>query len=173
MVVGRAPNFGGVLKERGFRGSLRVVSEWATRRRRAQKVSNQQLQKVPSARTIARLITVKRDHMSKADAVTVAAIQAGVPSLVEAHGLIERFHAMIRKKEGDQLDPWIAEARDSLVSSFATGIANDKSAVRAAITEPWSNGQVEAQITKLKLVKHQMYGRGNLDPLQARLLGAA
>jgi len=110
------------LKGQGFQGSLRVVSEWATRRRRAHKVSNQQLQKVPSARTIARLMTVKRDHMNKADTVTVAAIQAGVPSLVEAHALIERFHAMIRKKEADQLDPWIAEARGSLVSSFATAI---------------------------------------------------
>ena len=140
------------LKGQGFQVSLRVVSEWATRRRRAHKVSNQQLQKVPSARTIARLMTVKRDHMNKADTVTVAAIQAGVPSLVEAHALIERFHAMIRKKEADQLDPWIAKASGSLVSSFATGVARDKAAVRAAIVEPWSNGQVEAQITKLKLV---------------------
>ena len=39
--------------------------------------------------------------------------------------------------------------------------------------EPWSNVQVEAQITKLKLVKRQMYGRAKLDLLQARLLGAA
>jgi len=70
------------LKGQGFQGSLRVVSEWATRRRRARKISNQQLQKVPSARTIARLMTVKRDHMNKADSVSVAAIQAGVPSLV-------------------------------------------------------------------------------------------
>ncbi len=145
------------LKERGFRGSLRVVvSVWATRRRRAQKVSNQQLQKVPSARMIARLMTAKRDRISKPEAVTVAAIQAGAPSLVEAHALIERFHAMIRTKEADQLDPWLAEAKPSLISSFATGIARDKSAVRAAITEPCSNGQVEAQITKLKLVKRQM-----------------
>ena len=133
-----------------------MVSEWATRRRRAQKVSNQQLQKVPSARTIARLMTVKRDHMNKADTVTVAAIQAGVPSLVEAHALIERFHAMIRKKEADQLDPWIAEASGSLVSSFATGVARDKAAVRAAVVVPWSSGQGEAQITRLKLVKRQM-----------------
>jgi len=42
-----------------------------------------------------------------------------------------------------------------------------------AITQPWSNGQVEAQITKLKLVKRQMYGRAKIDLLQARLLGAA
>jgi transposase len=42
----------------------------------------------------------------------------------------------------------------------------------AAITSPWSNGQTEGQITKLKLVKRQMYGRGKIDLLQARLIGA-
>ena len=38
--------------------------------------------------------------------------------------------------------------------------------------QPWSNGQVEAQITKLRLVRRQMYGRAKLDLLQARLIGA-
>ena len=150
-----------------------MVGEWATRRRRAEKVSNQQLQKVPSARTIARLLTTKRDHVSKADAVTIAAIEAGVPSLIEARALVDRFQAMIRTKNNVDLDPWIAEAKTSLVASFVTGILKDKAAVRAAITQPWSNGQVEAQITKLKLVKRQMYGRAKIDLLQARLLGAA
>jgi transposase len=51
-------------------------------------------------------------------------------------------------------------------------VANDEAAVRAAITLPWSNGQTEGQITRLKLVKRQMYGRGKLDLLQARLIGA-
>jgi transposase len=45
-------------------------------------------------------------------------------------------------------------------------------AVSAAITTSWSNGQTEGQITKLKLVKRQMYGRAKLDLLQARLIGA-
>lgn len=49
---------------------------------------------------------------------------------------------------------------------------SDRAAVLAAITEPWSNGQTEGQITKLKLVKRQMYGRAKIDLLQARLLGA-
>ena len=44
--------------------------------------------------------------------------------------------------------------------------------MEAAIDLPWSNGQTEGQITKLKLVKRQMYGRGKLDLLQARILGA-
>ncbi len=61
-----------------------VRSGWATRRRRAENASDQQLQKVPSARTIARLMTSARDHMSKADTVIIAAIEAGVPTLVTA-----------------------------------------------------------------------------------------
>lgn len=161
------------LRTQGFRGSSRVVSEWATRRRRAEKATDQQLQKVPSARTIARLMTIARDHLSKADTVTIAAIEANVPTLVEARTLIDRFHVMIRKKIEVELDPWIADASPSLIASFATGINKDKASVRAAIIEPWSNGQTEGQITKLKLVKRQMYGRAKLDLLQARLIGAA
>ena len=92
--------------------------------------------------------------------------------LADARILVDRFHAMIRKKAEIELEPWIDESKRSLIASFATGIANDKGAVHAAITQPWSNGQVEAQITKLKLVKRQMYGRAKLDLLQARLIGA-
>lgn len=51
-------------------------------------------------------------------------------------------------------------------------LLKDRLAVSAAITLPWSNGQTEGQITKLKLVKRQMYGRGKLDLLQARVIGA-
>jgi transposase len=131
------------MRARGFHGSMRVVSEWATRRRRAEKASDQQLQKVPSARTIARLMTMARDHLSKADSIMITAIETGVSALTEAHLLIDRFHKMIRTKVETDLDSWIADASKSLLSSFATGIANDKAAVRAAITEPWSNGQTE------------------------------
>ena len=76
------------LRARGFRGSLRVVGEWATRRRRAERASDQQLRKVPSARTIAHLMTTARDHLSKSDAVTMAAIETSVPMLAEARSLI-------------------------------------------------------------------------------------
>ncbi len=145
------------LKCKGFRGCSRVVGEWAARRRRSERVCDQQLQKVPSARTIARLMTTARDKLSKADTITIAAIEAGVPALIQARNLIDRFQTMIRRKGRTELDPWIADARDSL---FAP---QEKAAVSAAITEPWSNGQVEGQINKLKLVKRQMYGRAKLD----------
>ena len=55
---------------------------------------------------------------------------------------------------------------------FRQRVIKDKAAVSAAITTSWSNGQTEGQITKLKLVKRQMFGRAKLDLLQARLIGA-
>jgi len=118
-------------------------------------------------------MTTARDHLSKADTVTVAAIEARVPTLVGARTLIERFQAMVRQKVVAELEPWIAAAGAGLIASFASGILKDKAAVCAAITEPWSNGQTEGQITKLKLVKRQMYGRAKIDLLQARLIGTA
>ena len=60
---------------------------------------------------------------------------------------------MIRKKIEVELDPSIADGSPSVIVSFATGINKDKVSVRAAIIDPWSNGQTEVQITKLKLVR--------------------
>ncbi len=130
------------------------------------------LTRIPSARTIARLLTTGRDNLTKSETVVIAAIESGVPLLVTARDIITDFHLMIRSKEENQLAPWIDRARNSLLSSFGNGVAKDMQAVRAAIVSPWSNGQTEGQITKLKLVKRQMYGRGKLDLLQARLIGA-
>jgi transposase len=117
-------------------------------------------------------MTVGRDTLSKAETVTVAAVEAGVPALVEAREIVAEFHGMIRRKAAAALSPWIERARVSLVASFARGVTTDEAAVRAAITSPWSNGRTEGQITRLKLVRRQMYGRGNIDLLQARLIGA-
>ncbi|WP_394890176.1 hypothetical protein ACG873_02165 [Mesorhizobium sp. AaZ16] len=86
----------------------------------------------------------------------IAAIETGVPMLVEARDLIAGFHSRIRKKVPDNLEPWIADASKSLIASFAKGIIRDHAALRFAITEPWSNGQTEGQITNIKLVKSQI-----------------
>lgn len=127
---------------------------------------------MPSARTIARMMTIARDHLTKADTVTISAIETKVPALNAARNLIDRFHAIIRTKAIADLDPWIDAASESLLASFAKGIAKDRDAVGAAINEPWSNGQTEGQVNKLKVIKRQMYGRAKIDLLEARLIGA-
>jgi transposase len=52
-------------------------------------------------------------------------------------------------------------------NAHAKGIIADRDAVQAAIIQLWSNGQTEDQLTKLKLVKRQMYGRAKIDLLEA------
>ena len=96
-----------------------------------------------------------------------------MPLLIEAREIIAAFQAMIRKRAVDTFDHWLEQAKSSIVTSFANGILKDRAAVVAAITSAWSNGQTEGQITKLKLVKRQMYGRGKIDLLQARVIGTA
>jgi transposase len=160
------------LRDLGFRGSLRVVTEWATRRRRAEQVNIEGLTRVPSARTVARLMTTTPDGLSRTQTVTVAAIGAAVPTLVQAREIVGAFHATIRRKQEAAPDNWLAMAATSLAAPFARGLARDHLAVRAAISSAWSNAQAEGQINKLKLVKRRMHGRGNLDLLQARVIAA-
>ena len=157
------------LRLRGFRGCLRVVSEWSAGRKKADQGDPAALARAPSARTVARLLTVGRERLSKAETITVAAIENGVAVLVEAREIILELQGIIRRKALAELDTWISRARGSLVAAFANGVSKDKAAIEAAIALSWSNGQTESQLCKLKLVKRQMYGRGNLDLLQARV----
>lgn len=96
--------------------------------------------------------------------------------------LVQRFAALLRDGSGDVgtvsggFEPWLEDARACgvrAVETFAQGLAQDGAAVRAAFESPWSNGQTEGQITKLKLLKRTMYGRANFDLLRRRVLLAA
>jgi transposase len=56
------------------------------------------------------------------------------------------------------------------VRAFAASVRRDRAAVQAALDHAWSSGRVEGQVTKIKLVKRQMYGRATFDLLRRRLL---
>jgi len=157
------------LKVAGFAGALRVVSEWTTRRRRAESSGGTRPSKPPSARTVVRLLASRGDRLSPADAAFAAAVEQAVPPLAVARDLVGRFHAILRSKSSAGPDAWLGDSTNSLLASSASGIAADRDTVATAITEPWSNGQTEGQITRLKLVKRQMYGRAHLNLLRARL----
>jgi len=161
------------LKGDGFRGSLRVVGEWATRQRRSETARLIGIGKSPPARRMARLLTVGRDHLSRADAVLVAQVETALPALAQARMLADQFTGMVRNRCADQLDPWLAKAEESLLSAFARGLRKDEAAVSAALSEPWSNGQTEGQINRLKLLKRQMYGSAGIALLKARITATA
>jgi transposase len=98
------------------------------------------------------------------------------PEVGRAQGLALSFVEVVKEQREDELRGWIIDAQRSEVPefvSFANGLTTDLQAVRAALCYEWSNGQVEGQVHRLKLVKRQMYGRGKLDLLRARVLHAA
>jgi transposase len=80
---------------------------------------------------------------------------------------------MIKQRQVEHLDPWLADAQASTIAhlkSFADGLLRDYDAVRAALTLEWSNGQLEGQVNRLKVLKRMMYGRANFDLLRLRVL---
>lgn len=82
-----------------------------------------------------------------------------VPELVIALMAMGDFQSMIHSKTARKLDEWLEVAKSSLVGSFAGGVERDMTAVRNAVLSPWSIGQTEGQITRLKLIRRQIYGR--------------
>ena len=82
----------------------------------------------------------------------------------------------IRGQSSMSIGLWMVRAFDSGVKelrSFANGLQKDFLAVKEASVSPWSNGQTEGQVNRLKLLKRQMYGRAKFNLLKARILNPA
>ena len=97
------------------------------------------------------------------------------PEVARAQGLALGFVRIVRGRRSDELRQWLIDAQRSEVPelvSFANGLTEDLSAVRAALSYGWSQGQVEGQVHRLKMIKRQMYGRAHIDLLRARVLHA-
>ena len=79
--------------------------------------------------------------------------------------------SLVRTRDGANLDPWLARASTIVpLQTFARGLLKDYAAVKAGLTVEWSNGQTEAQIQRLKLLKRQMYGQASFLLLRKRVL---
>jgi len=100
----------------------------------------------------------------------------GCPVVVTAQRLAQAFGRVVRERDAAALAPWLGEAEASDLPEFrelAAGLRRDMAAVTAALQYNWSNGRTEGQVTRIKLVKRMMYGRGKLDLLQRRLMRRA
>lgn len=95
------------------------------------------------------------------------------PDLGRGHYLKESFQRIFSERDAEALDVWIDEASESGIPAFkatARSIMHDYDAVQAALLTPWSTGQCEGQICRVKLIKRQGYGRAKLDLLRQRVL---
>ena len=188
------------LRERGYPGTSRQVHRFVAERRtkptrsgrkpRGEAMPVPVMQTVepslPSARQLAWLLVQATSALDAIAAAVVARVEQDATASAVAD-LARRFTALVRasgvgrtavpgRDAVAELDAWITTAKACAapaIATFASGLDGDAAAVRSALTEPWSSGQAEGQINRLKLIKRQSYGRAGLDLLQRRLVLAA
>ncbi len=93
-----------------------------------------------------------------------------------AYELSQDFLSLLKERRAQALKEWISIAKSSYIpelTSFAKSVQQDYAAISAACSLPWSQGQVEGQINRLKCLKRQMYGRAQFELLRLRVLHVA
>src|SRR5579871_855792 len=98
------------------------------------------------------------------------------PVLKEAGDMAQEFIELVQDRSLVRLDAWLETASQSVcteVRRFAQGLRQDWASIQNAVSLEWSNGQVEGQVNRLKMLKRQMYGRANFDLLRARVMPMA
>jgi transposase len=173
------------LRAQGYRGGMRTVVRWTTRRRReegtgaADTVRHAAAWPAPSSRRCARMLGTPPDRRDAKERAFVGHLASVAPDLVRAGDLAIAFADLLRQRcpDIDSADPalqaWMEMARGSLLDGFVRGLERDKAAVVAAIATPWSTSPAEGQITRLKAIKRSMYGRAGFHLLRQRVLLAA
>jgi len=173
------------LCELGFNGSRGLVASWAARERtKLPKLSattvspdpaetpDQEVVPWPPSRA-SWLLVKEEDELTEEDKQALERMKQADEEVAQAHDLGQRFTEMVRKRQHESLLPWledVARSKIDALTGFANGIKQDLAAVTNALYLPWSNGQTEGQVNRLKLIKRQMYGRANFDLLRRRVL---
>ena len=164
------------IRELGFGGARRTVGDWATKKRKSMAASDRMSKKTApwSASRAAWLLVKQKEELTEDDKQALERMKGADEKIGVAYDLGQRFTCMIRERRPESLIPWledVAKSRISALKGFAKGIKQDLAAVTNALSLPWSNGQTEGQVNRLKLIKRQMYGRANFDLLRKRVLG--
>lgn len=168
------------IQAQGYRGARSTMARFvATLRTQGTKyfrktiAPRQPKAKPPSPRQAAMLLARRPEKLKPDEQQLLAKLQECCPEVPLLYELTQGFAAVFRAKQSEALQGWLATAYKAdlpEITRFCDGLRRDESAVTAAVTLPWSNGQVEGQIHRLKLVKRQMYGRAKFSLLRTRVL---
>lgn len=127
---------------------------------------------VPSPRQVKWWLLDAMDELTDEQRAYVRRLLAAVPRVGTAQQVALEFGRLVRERDQAAFPGWLQQAEASGIPelrSVAVGMRRDRAAITAALRLPWSQGQTEGQVTRLKLTKRAMYGRGGLDLLLGRL----
>lgn len=80
---------------------------------------------------------------------------------------------MLCQCKSNHFDDWLARPEASSIAKLyglAGGLHRDHAAAFAALFLPYSNGQVEGAVNRLKMSKRTLFGRAKFDLLRQRVL---
>lgn len=95
------------------------------------------------------------------------------PDLATRADAAREFFRIVRTRDQGAWPQWRDLASHSPLASFTKYLCRDEAAVQAALQYNWSNGPVEGNVHRLKLIKRSMYGGASFDLLRARVLSTA
>ena len=181
------------IKEQGYSGTRRQVTQWVYERRDlpARTTPSKYLRQgvestdlrftlneaadrpgLPVSRRLVWLF-LRHTQQLKPEDLNLRDQLLSHPQLSQAKKLTQGFQRIVRQRKAEALPRWLNACERVEIpefAHFAMGLRQDYGAVKAALSSPWSNGQTEGQVNRLKLLKRQMYGRANFDLLRLRLL---
>jgi len=161
------------IRQQGYNGSRSIMMDWVAKTFKSLRSSYKTV--VPwSASRASWLLVKKKEELTEEEEQALKRMKEADEKVAEAYTLGQRFTDMIRERRPELLLPWledVAKSRINALMGFARGIKQDLTAVINALSLPWSNGQTEGQVNRLKFIKRQMYGRANFDLLRKRVLG--
>jgi transposase len=161
------------LQAKGYTGQLSRVKEFLQPWRLQEPTPTRKHRKLPGLRLVAFWLTKPAAERQAAEQQWVQAIMKDQPDIATAETLSQSFRDMMKNRKAGELDTSLQSAETSGIpelNGFAVGIRRDHAAVAAGIEKPWSNGQVEGQVNRLKMLKRQMYGRSGFLLLRRRVL---
>lgn len=160
------------LTSRGYKGSSKAMYNYLATLRTPQSDAPQSVPVKPrrrksvlslpaplenfSAQRATWLFVCQPEKLDQIQREELMLIRQASPSAETAYGLAQGFMQMIREHTGQQLDTWLSSVEASHLpelKSFARGIQQDKAAVLAGLTLPWSQGPLEGHVNRLKLIK--------------------
>jgi transposase len=130
----------------------------------------------PSSRRVSWWLLKEPAELEPEEHALVQALGDRCAELKTSAELAREFAGLVRHRQAAEWDNWMTKVQGPGVarelSGFAEGLKQDEAAVKAALSLEWSNGQVEGQINRLKLLKRQMFGRARFNLLRRRFLQA-
>jgi len=171
------------LQQLGFDGSRGLVAKWVVGKLSefSHPVTQTEPGSVPiksivpwSSNRASWLLVKQEEELMEEDKEALERMKQADEKVAQAYTLGQRFSEMVRDRQPGYLLGWLDDVAGSGIKALmglANGIKQDIEAVTNALSLPWSNGQVEGQVNRLKLIKRQMYGRANFDLLRKRVIG--